>query len=348
MTFFDLLTDAVKRKASDIHLAVGHPPTYRISGDLVASKSPELTSRSVEQLAREILPDARWKRFLETHELDFAYEDEEHRFRINLHLARGGTALAARIIPRAIPSFDDILLPEPARRLVETENGLILVTGPAGTGKSTTLAAMLGWLNDNHPYHIVTLEDPIEFVFPRSQGIVKQREVGTDTDSFAEGLRRCLRQDPDVIMVGEMRDPETIAAALTLAETGHLVFSTLHTSSSAQAVYRIVDSFQGPQQEQVLRQLSLSLRGVIAQDLLQRKDGGLVAAREILLNNNAVANLIRENKVEQISSVIQTGRSEGMMPMERAIEDLWKGGTISEEVARAHLPSNGLRAGKRR
>jgi len=347
MTFFDLVEEAVERKASDIHLSVAHPPLLRVDGNLLAIGNESLTSKQVEILVREVVEEARWKRFQQSHELDFAYEDKARRFRVNLHMARGQLALAARVIRATIPTFEEIGLPEVAQHLIDYENGLILVTGPAGTGKSTTLAAMLGVINASRPAHIVTLEDPIEYVFPEGNGLVKQREVGTDTDSFAEGLRRALRQDPDVIMVGEMRDPETISAALTLAETGHLVFSTLHTSSAAQAVHRIVDSFSGEQQEQIRRQLALSLRGVVAQDLLPQVTGGLVAAREILINNNAVANLIRENKVEQIGSVIQTGREEGMVPMERAVEELWKQGIISDETARAHLPASVFRSKRR-
>jgi len=347
MTFFDLVEEAVERKASDIHLAVGHPALLRVDGDLFSLGDEPLSPRQVETLVREVVDEPRWKRFQQSHELDFAYEDKLQRFRINLHIARGQLALSARVIRATIPSFEEIALPEVAQRLIENENGLILVTGPAGTGKSTTLAAMLGVINDTRPAHIVTLEDPIEYVFPKGMGLVKQREVGTDTDSFAEGLRRALRQDPDVIMVGEMRDPETISAALTLAETGHLVFSTLHTSSAAQAVHRIVDSFSGEQQDQVRRMLALSLRGVIAQDLLPRVSGGLVAAREILLNNNAVANLIRENKVEQIGTVIQTGAQEGMVPMERSVEELLDAKIISEETARMYLPAT-VQRGRRR
>lgn len=345
MTFFDLLKQAVAQKASDIHLTVDKPPIFRLSGNLHALKVPALTARGVEVMVREIVSDAQWKRFQAERELDFACEESDQRLRVNLHVARGTTALAARLIRTTLPTFEEIGLPEVAQRLVEEENGLILVTGPAGTGKSTTLAAMLGAINETKPLHIVTLEDPIEFVFPKGVGVVKQREVGSDTLSFGEGLRRALRQDPDVIMVGEMRDPETIAAALTLAETGHLVFSTLHTNSAAQAVHRIVDSFSGQQQEQVRSQLALSLRSIIAQNLLPSADGGLVAAREILINNNACANLIRENKVEQISTVIQTGKADGMITMEHAIEELWNAGRIPKEVAEAHLSA--LR-GKRR
>ncbi|TAK03349.1 type IV pilus twitching motility protein PilT [Patescibacteria group bacterium] len=342
-----LLKEAVKRKASDVHLAAGHPPMLRVDGELVPLKAPELTGKAVETLAREIAGEAHWKRFTASHEEDFAFDTAQARFRVNLHVEQGRPAFAARLIPHEIPSYEELGLPESIQAFTDLPNGLVIITGPAGTGKSTTLASMLQDINERRGGHIVTLEDPIEYVFPQGKGLVKQREVGTDTASFAEALRRALRQDPDVIMVGEMRDPETIAAALTLAETGHLVFSTLHTSSAAQAVHRIVDSFSGPQQEQVRQQLSLSLRAVVAQTLLPAKKGGLVAAREILVNNAAVSNLIRENKVEQIASAIQTGRADGMISMEKALGDLVDEGLVEEEAVAPYL-GTGDRTRRRR
>jgi twitching motility protein PilT len=338
----DLLKEAIKRKASDVHLAVGHPPLLRVDGELVPLKSPALTAKGVETMVREVTPEAHWKRFAATHEEDFAFDQDGERFRANLHVDRGSPAFTARLIPADIPSFDDLRLPDAVRALADARDGLVVITGPAGTGKSTTLASILEDINARKPAHIITLEDPIEFIFPEGKGLVKQREVGTDTASFGEALRRSLRQDPDVIMVGEMRDPETIAATLTLAETGHLVFSTLHTSSAAQAIHRIVDSFSGGQQDQVRQQLSLSLRAVVAQVLLPKKGGGLVAAREILLNTPAVSNLIRENKMEQIESVIQLGRADGMIPLQKAVEELLKEKLIEPETAEPYL-SNGRR-----
>lgn len=333
----EIFKEAIKRKASDVHLAAGHPPLFRVDGALIQGKAAALTGKQVEALIREVTTEAHWKSFSESHEEDFAYQQEDWRFRINVHVERGAPALAARLIPANIPSFDDLELPPIVRQLADLPQGLVIITGPAGTGKSTTLAALLEDINSRKPAHIVTLEDPIEYVFPQGKGLVKQREVGSDTASFAEGLRRSLRQDPDVVMVGEMRDADTIAATMTLAETGHLVFSTLHTGSAAQAVHRIVDSFSGSQQEQIRQQLSLTLRTVVAQLLFARVGGGLVAAREILVNTPAVANLIRENKMEQITSVMQLGKGDGMITMERAIQDLLADKLITEEQAAPYM-----------
>ena len=343
----ELLNEALKRKASDVHLAAGYPPILRVDGDLVPLKAAALTAKAVETMVREIAGEAHWKRFASTHEEDFAYDIDGARFRVNLHVEQGRPAFAARLIGSKIPSFDDLMLSPAVRGLTEVENGLIIFTGPAGSGKSTAIASLLADIIARKPVHLVTMEDPVEYVFAPGVGLVKQREVGSDTASFAEALRRALRQDPDVIMVGEMRDPETIASALTLAETGHLVFSTLHTSSAPQAVHRIVDSFVGNQQEQVRRQLSLSLRAVVAQVLLPRKGGGQVAARELLVNNAAVSNLIRENKVEQIASAMQTGRAEGMITMDRVIQDLVSEGLVDAKAVEARLAATGTLRRKR-
>lgn len=343
MSFASLVTEAVSRRASDLHLAADHPPLARVDGALETLDDKPLSARAVETLIQEAVSDSQWKRFQTALELDAAYERSGQRLRLNLHYDRGTAALAARIIPLEIPSFEDIELPEAVQSAAHFPNGLVLITGPAGSGKSTTIASLLESINTSRAAHIVTLEDPIEYIFPMGKGLIKQREIGTDTSSFAEGLRHALRQDPDVIMVGEMRDPETIAAALTLAETGHLVFSTLHTSSAAQAVNRIVDSFTGSQQEQVRHQLSLSLRLVVSQALIPRQKGGLVAAREILVNTPGIANLIRENKIEQIGTAIQTGRAEGMVTLERAVTALVNDETISEEMATPYLATRSSR-----
>jgi twitching motility protein PilT len=264
--------------------------------------------------------------------MDFAYEEETHRFRMKAHIERGRTALAVRVVRTTIPTFDEIGLPEKIHELIKEPNGLIIVTGPAGTGKSTTLAALLNVLNHMRPLHILTLEDPIEFVFEKGMGLVEQREVGNDTFSFAEGLKRALRQDPNVVMIGEMRDLPTMAAALTLAETGHLVLTTLHTRSAATTISRIIDSFPADQQEQVRLQLSSWLRAVIAQILLPAKNGGRVAAREILINDAAIANQSRLNRTDQIPNVIITSRKEGMIAMDQDVKRLVKEGLISDVV----------------
>ncbi len=331
-----IFTDAIERKASDIHLVVGRPPVFRIDGRLVPRKTKPISKKELEGMIQEMLPTRQWDRFVDSHELDTAFEAEGHRFRVNLHVERGNPALAARVIRTTLPTFEEITMPEVVRDLIQAPNGLILVTGPAGTGKSTALAAMLGEINATRPAHIVTLEDPIEFVFPEALGLVKQREVGGDTASFAEGLKHMLRQDPDVIMVGEMRDPETISTVLTLAETGHLVFSTLHTRSAAASINRIIDSFPAAQQDQIRAQLSLSLRGIISQVLLPKVGGGRIAAREILLSNPATANLIRENKIEQIANILLTGKQEGMVSLEQAIRKLMKDGLVTDEVTKPY------------
>lgn len=337
MTFADLVQQAAAAKATDLHVVGGRPAFVRVDGALRPLDDKPFSPRVVEALLKEAVGEAGWKKFSDTMELDAPYQGGGVRLRLNLHISQGLPALSARLIPATVPSFADLGISETIQSFAELPDGLVLFTGPTGSGKSTALASILQAINTVRPAHIVTLEDPVEYVFDAGQGIVKQREVGMDTISFAEGLRRCLRQDPDVIMVGEMRDPETIAAALTLAETGHLVFSTLHTSSAAQAVNRIVDSFSGSMQDQARHQLSLSLRAVVAQRLFPRVGGGLVAAREILLNTPAVGNLIRENKLEQVGSVLQTGRADGMVPMERAVEALLKNGSISKEAAAPFL-----------
>lgn len=343
MSFVSLVSEAASRRASDLHLAADHPPLARVDGVLEPLDKNPLDAHAVETLIQEAVSEGQWKRFQTEMELDAAYARGEQRLRLNLHYDRGTAALAARLIPSEIPSFADLGLPEAVQEAAKFPNGLVLVTGAAGSGKSTTIAALLEAINASRAVHIVTLEDPIEYLFSAGKSLIKQREIGTDTISFAEGLRHALRQDPDVIMVGEMRDPETIAAALTLAETGHLVFSTLHTSSAAQAVNRIVDSFTGSQQEQVRHQLSLSLRLVVAQALIPKKKGGLVAAREILVNTPAIANLIRENKIEQISSVLQTGRTEGMVTLDRAVAALVSDGIIEEEMAAPYIATRSRR-----
>ena len=325
--------EAVKQEASDLHLVGEELPMLRIEGELKELDKKPLSNKELETAIFGLLSKEQKESYLAEKELDFGYEQDDVRFRVNLHQQEEKIGLAARLIPAEIPSPKDLHF-EPA--LIEATNfldGLVLVTGPTGCGKSTTLASMVEEINKTRKAHVVTVEDPIEFVFQDKKSLIEQREVGTDTKSFAAALKHVLRQDPNVILVGEMRDPETISTVLTAAETGHLVFSTLHTSSAAEAIERIVDVFDGAKQKQILMQLSASLRLVIAQQLLPAKDGGRVPAREILINTPAIANLIKENNVAHIKSSIQTSAKEGMVTMENSVKQLLKEGWIEEEVA---------------
>ncbi|MDA1208894.1 MAG: PilT/PilU family type 4a pilus ATPase [bacterium] len=282
---------------------------------------------------RSVLGTEQSKKFKEQKEIDSSYEVKDGtRLRINCHFERGYQGLVARTIPQDIPTLEEIGLGEVAEELCNLSNGLVLFTGPTGSGKSTSLAAMIQHISTQRPAHIVTLEDPIEFVFPKGQGVIRQRQFGQDFHSFADALKHVLRQDPDIVMVGEMRDLETIAAALTLAETGHLIFGTLHTPSAVQTIDRIVDVFPPHQQNQIRTQLSLSLKGIIAQRLIPCEHGGRIAQREILINNTAVANIIRDNRIQELKSAIQTGVGEGMCTFERDAKRLYKAGDIDKET----------------
>ncbi|MEO6798127.1 MAG: type IV pilus twitching motility protein PilT [Candidatus Dormibacter sp.] len=328
--------------ASDLILTAGAAPTMRKDGDLVAIAPEPLKPDQIEQIGHEVLSSDRWDRFIEEGDLDFSFNWlGKARFRINAFKQRGSVGLALRLIPYRIPSFDELNVPSVIRGLTHLNQGLILVTGPTGSGKSSTLAAMVNDIVATRPCHVITIEDPIEYVYRHQAGIVEQREVGADVRSFAEALRASLRQTPDVLLIGEMRDLETIAAAITIAETGHLVLATLHTNDTTQAVDRIVDVFPAEQQQQVRVQLSNTLAAVIYQQLLPRRDGpGRVAAFEVLLNNLAVQNLIKEGKTRQLRNVLETSSKEGMNTMERSLGDLIKAGLIdyTRAVARATHP----------
>ncbi|MBI5731733.1 MAG: PilT/PilU family type 4a pilus ATPase [Candidatus Magasanikbacteria bacterium] len=326
--------EALKNKASDLHLVAGELPLLRINGVLKEIEDKKLPEKELKEQIFSLLAKEQKERFEKELELDFSLAVSGARFRINIHQQEGRIGLAARLVPKEIPSPKALRFAPLMYELPKLLDGLILVTGPTGCGKSTTVAAMLEMINRERQAHVVTIEDPIEFIFEDKKSLIEQREVGVDTKSFHEALKRVLRQDPNVIFVGEMRDPETISATLTAAETGHLVFSTLHTPSAAEAVERIVDVFEGYKQRQVLVQLSSVLRAVIAQELLSAKDGKLVAAREILINTPAVANLIRENKIAQIPSLIQTGAKEGMMTLTNDLAALVKEGLITAEMAK--------------
>lgn len=327
-----LFQAAVDQDASDIHLVAGQPPMIRVGGALQQVSEEPIAEKDLASIIESVTTAVQRATFEESHELDLGYQVGETRFRINLHKQEGTLGLAARVIPHEIPSPDDLRFEPILREASDYLNGLVLVVGPTGHGKSTTLASMVEEINKKKKSHIITIEDPIEFAFVEKESLIEQREIGTDTTSFAEALKHVLRQDPNVILVGEMRDPETIATALTAAETGHLVFSTLHTSTAAEAVERIVDVFDGPKQQQILVQLSAVLRVVVAQQLVPTVDGGRVAAREILVNTPAVANLIRENNIAQIKSSLQTGAKTGMVTMENSLKALAKEGVIDPET----------------
>lgn len=338
MQLDNILKKAVERRASDLHLLVGKPPIVRIDGGLVELDGKNILSeKEAEQIILGILTDVQKKKFLKNRELDISYTIKQARFRVNCHFEQGHMGMVARIITHEIPSMEDIGMPEIGYELTRIQQGFILVTGPTGCGKSTTLAAMIRLINEERKAHIVTLEDPIEFVHESIKSLIRQRQLGSDFLSFKEALKHVVRQDPDVILVGEMRDLDTIASAITLAETGHLVLATLHTNSAAQTIDRVIDVFPPYQQDQIRLQLSMSLRGVIAQRLLPRAGGGRVAVREILINTPAVGNMIRENKIAQIPTAIQTGLEEGMQTLVQDIKKLLKNKLINEEVASPFL-----------
>jgi twitching motility protein PilT len=333
----DLLRTVIKRHASDLHLSVGSPPTLRIDGELVAVSSHKLSPNQMQDLIYAVLTDDQITTFEENWELDFAYSIRGlSRFRVNVHKQRGTVGAVFRAVPADPPSLLALGMPEVVTRLATRPRGLVLVTGPTGSGKSTTLAAMIREINFARRRHIVTIEDPIEFLHQNEKSIIIQREVGSDSKSFATALRHVLRQDPDVILIGEMRDLETIAAAITAAETGHLVLATLHTTSAAQTVDRIVDVFPPHQQEQVRVQLSTVLEGILCQTLIPLADGkGRTCAQEILVASSAVRNLIREGKTHQIPSVLQSSASEGMQTLDQALKNLVKEAKVMPQAAMA-------------
>ncbi|MGQ9472860.1 MAG: type IV pilus twitching motility protein PilT [Candidatus Caldatribacteriaceae bacterium] len=333
----ELLEKMIHQKASDLHLTVGIPPVFRIYGKLSFLEGyPALRPSDTVALAQSLLNEERWQKFLHTREMDFSLGIPDlGRFRVNAYFQRGSVGLAIRALSYTIPSMEELHLPkEILQRLSLLPRGLILVTGPTGSGKSTTLASMIGYINEHRPCHIITIEDPIEYLHTHKKCIINQREVGTDTSSFESALVHALREDPDVILVGEMRNLETIATALTAAETGHLVMATLHTNNAPQTIDRIVDVFPPHQQTQIRIQLAGALQGIISQQLLPLASGnGRIPAVEIMIANNAIRNLIREGKTHQIYSVIQTSLAEGMITMDRALFELYKRGLISWEEA---------------
>jgi len=344
-TIHELLRETIEKGASDLHLSAGEPPRLRIDGDLIRTEHPTLDAVAVSELVATIMSPDQRQHFATEHEVDFSCAlPNIGRFRVNVFLHGRGPGAVLRAIPTTIPSLESLGMPPILTELCKRERGLVLVTGPTGSGKSTTLAAMVDLVNSTRDGHILTVEDPVEFVHEPKRCLVNQREVGVHTGSFGTALRSALREDPDVILVGEMRDLETIALALTAAETGHLVFATLHTSSAPKTVDRIIDVFPAGQQSQIRTMLSESLEAVVTQHLLKKKGGGRVAACEILIGVPAVRNLIREGKLHQIPSAMQTGQQVGMQTYDMAVADLQKRGLIARE-APPRPPMNGGTAG---
>jgi twitching motility protein PilT len=343
LDFAAVLVTVAQRQASDLHLTAGFPPAIREQGKVTPMEGfPALTTQQTREVVYSILSEDQRKRFETNLQLDFAYAiPNVARFRVNCYMQRGAVSAAFRLVPQGIPALEDLGVPPVLREFTRKPRGFVLVTGPTGSGKSTTLAAMIDLINRERQDHILTIEDPIEFLHQHKRSIVNQREVGSDAPDFSLGLRAALRQDPDVILVGEMRDLETIATALTAAETGHLVFATLHTQSTAQTVDRIIDVFPPEQQQQVRTQLSVALQGIVTQQLLPTADGqSRVVACEVLVPNPAVRNLIREAKTHQIYSAIQTAGAIGMQTMDADLVRLVRSGKITQALAeqRASVP----------
>ena len=334
MEIHDLLREAVKRSASDLHCTTKAFPALRVGGKIIDLPSGKLTGDEISAFIQTIADENQRKELAASGEVDFSFSIEEiGRFRANAYMQRGETSLAVRIIPGEIPSIDTLGLPPAVRNLANKARGLVIATGPTGAGKTTTLAALIDAINDTRRANIITLEDPIEYLHQNKRCLINQREIKTDTKTFASGLRAALREDPDIILVGEMRDLETISIALTAAETGHLVLTTLHTGGAAQTVDRIIDVFPATQQQQIRTQLSLTLQGVIAQQLLPTQTGGRALAAEVMLVSPAIRNLIREGKTHQIPSAIQTSVKDGMKLMDTSIRELLQAGIIDLKTA---------------
>jgi len=329
----DLLRLVVDEGGSDLHISVGAPPAIRLHGHLLKMNMPALTPENTETLARSITSDANYQRVNTEGSVDFGLSFRgDNRFRCSVYRQKGALAMVLRLIPKKLLTLEQIGFPQSVLELLQLPRGLILVTGPTGSGKTTTLASMLHLINSTIDHHIITIEDPIEYFHDHLRGMINQREVGTDVPSFAEGLRRALRQDPDVILVGEMRDLETMETAITAAETGHLVFATLHTTGAARTVDRIIDAFPADQQQMIRAQLSTNLKAVISQILLPRTDGkGRVAAFEIMINTSSIGALIRDNKTFRIPNDILTGSKYGMMTLEQSLVGLYQNGYITQD-----------------
>ena len=338
----DLFALMKAKNASDIHLAVGVPPVLRIQGKLYATQFQSLTKESAQTLIYSMMSDEQRQKFEDELELDFSFGLKSlGRLRVNIYKEKGCIAAALRAIPNTFQTFEELNLPQVTYNLMKLNKGLILVTGATGSGKSTSLASMINYLNMNESNHIMSVEDPIEFVHPHKRSIVNQREVGSDTKSFAAALKHFLRQDPDIILVGELRDRETMEACLTLAETGHLVFATLHTNDAVQSINRIIDVFPPNQQPQIRTQLSFVLEAILSQQLIPALNGGRAMACEVLIANSAVRSLIRDGKAEQIISTMQTNASIGMRTMNEALAELYMNKKISFDVALSRSSDQG-------
>lgn len=342
-TLSELLELTIKNKASDLHLLVGAHPSVRVDGQLsYLTAYPNLTQEQVEAMVSSTLRPEQKQLFTSNKELDFSFgfgpgpEAEKGRFRVNIYYERGHVSASFRYLIPKIRTIDELMLPDVCYSFTKLKQGFILVTGPTGHGKSTTLAAIINEINLNRAAHILTIEDPIEYIYPLGKSLISQREMDTDTHSWARALSSALREDPDVVLVGEMRDPETISAALTIAETGHLVFSTLHTNSASQTISRIIDSFPAAQQPQIRTQLSETLKGVISQRLVPRVEGGRTPAVEVLIGTPAIQTNIREGKDHMIDSIMSTSREAGMMTLEASLSELVKQGIVSLDIARSY------------
>jgi twitching motility protein PilT len=343
MDVTQLLAFGVEQGASDCHLSAGEPPMLRVNGDLKKLEYPPLAQEEVHNLVYDVMNDSQRKKFEEAHECDFSFElSGIARFRVNVFIQRKGEAAVFRTIPTKIITLENLGMPPLLRQLCDREKGLILVTGPTGSGKSTTLAAMIDDINNDFEGHILTVEDPIEFVHQSKKCLVNQRELGPHTHSFANALRAALREDPDIILVGELRDLDTIQLALTAAETGHLVFATLHTSSAPKTVDRIIDVFPPNQQAQIRAQFAESIEAVITQTLLKKKGGGRIAALEIMVGTTAVRNLIREGKIHQIPGTMQVSKKDGMQTMDMALLDVVARGLVTKDEAQSRSSNPNL------
>ena len=337
----ELLTQSLQSGASDVHIVVGQQPIFRINTELIATDYPEVTAELATNMVREMVGTRRFAQFMRKRDLDFSAEvPGQGRFRVNAHFQRETVAIAFRAIPHTVPALEKLNLPPVVNTFTDLPRGLVLVTGETGAGKSTTLAAMIDEMNHKYDYHVITLEDPIEYELVPDKCLIEQREVGADVPSFASGLRHVLRQDPDIILVGEMRDLETTSAAITAAETGHLVLSTLHTQSAAQTMERIIDIYPAEQQNQIRAMLANTLQAVISQTLFKRIDrDGMIPAAEVLVCTSAVRACIRENRVYEIPNVIQTSAAKGMLTLDQSIKTLYLNGYISREEAVASANS---------